>query len=154
MSQRFAQRLYLACAALALTDLGGMGKTIVGSNPCRRLTSKTTLVRPPPRYRLRKKTQIQRLVQIPVVGCAPEPEPAEQSQDLSPKMVYLVTLPHPKKTKSSDGYSLKAPGSLSKSEILDHLLAACECPVYLDAKNIVKLPPGAIEQDWYLQRVS
>ena len=105
-----------------------MGKTVVKPRPNRRLTGKTSFKVTP---------------QSAVVGSvlASEPDAKEARQKLAPKKVYLVTFPHPKQKRSKDGYPLKAPGSMTKSQVLDRLLGACQSPVYLDAKNIHACPP-------------
>lgn len=110
-----------------------MGKTLMGPLPSHRLTKKTAL-KPRP--------------QSAITGLALEAEPETNAdrQKVAPKMVYLVTFPHPKAAFSKDGYPLKAPGSLTKSEVLDRLLNACQNPVYLDAKNILACPSVPVQQ--------
>ena len=89
-----------------------MGKTVVGSRPSHRLTAKT-IFHPKP--------------QTAVVGSVLVPEPGTQAecQALAPKQVYLVTLPHTQQQRSKDGYPLNAPGSMTKTQVLDCLLWAC-----------------------------
>ena len=98
---------------------------------------------PRPRRRLKAKTAVAAMPQATVVGrpLSPEPEAPQARQALGAREVFLVTFPHPKKERSEDGYPLTAPGSLSKADVLDRLLNACQSPVYLDAKNILACPP-------------
>ena len=41
------------------------------------------------------------------------------------RLVYLVTLPHPKQAVSANGFQLVAPKDFSKAEIMKCLLDAC-----------------------------
>ena len=97
-----------------------MGKTAMTPVPTRRLRSKTTIcpkhtaIAPAPTRRLRSKTTVRPKPLTPLVGLVA----AEAGTDNGPKQVYLVTLPHPKQLKSQDGYSLIAPGSLTKVQVL------------------------------------
>ena len=102
-----------------------------------------TVASPRPTHRLKAKTSLKTSTQAFVIGSvlAPEPETKEECQKVAPKRVYLVTSPHPRQQRSKDGYALKAPGSMTKSEVLDCLLGACQNPVYLDAKNVLACPP-------------
>ena len=102
-----------------------------------------TVVSLPPRRRLTVKTSLKASTQSAIVGSvlALDPDANEDRQKLAPKQVFLVTFPHPKQQRSKDGYPLKAPGSMTKSQVLDRLLSSCRSPVYLDAKNIRACPP-------------
>ena len=59
---------------------------------------------------------------------------AEERADAR-KCAYLVTLPHPNATMSSDGFRLVAPENLSRQTVLEKFLDACERPLYLDMKS-------------------
>ena len=86
-----------------------------------------------PTKRLRVKTPPPRLAQTPVVGMAMDDEEADEKKG---RLVYLVTLPHPKQAFSAEGRPLVAPGSMSQREVLDKFLACCARPVYRDARSI------------------
>ena len=70
----------------------------------------------------------------------PEPQlslPDFDSQEHSDarKSVYLVTLPHPKSTHSTDGYPMVAPEAFKKHQVLQCFLDACARPVFMDMKS-------------------
>ena len=86
------------------------------------------------RLRLRSKTP---LPQTPVVGISLGAE-ASKKQGRS---VYLVTLPHPKQTRSECGRTLVAPESMSKKELMQKFLICCQNPVYIDPQGILERWP-------------
>ena len=96
---------------------------------------------PQPTRRLRNKTKVQRPKQTAIVAQALFEEAAP-----GPNEVYLVTIAHPKEAKSKDGYPLKAPGSMTKQEVLDKFRWSCANPVYVDAKNIVAKPSVPLDK--------
>ena len=75
--------------------------------------------------RLRKKTTVQRTLQVPLLR-----PPLEGEDAGAKKKVYLVTLSHPQRTHSQDGFQLVAPGSLLKTEVLEKFLDSCRRPLY------------------------
>ena len=125
-----------------------MGKTAMTPVPTRRLRSKTTIcpkhiaIAPAPTRRLRSKTTVCPQPLTPLVGLVA----AEAGTDNGPKQVYLVTLPHPRQLKSQDGYSLIAPGSLTKDQVLCKFLDACSRPIYVDPRNILTCPQVPLDK--------
>ena len=89
---------------------------------------------PPKRLRLRGKQATQSAL-------AQLPDFALEEDTNARKMVYLVTLPHPRSRLAADGTELVAPETLSKEQILHALLAACGDPEYLDGHNMQAKPP-------------
>ena len=53
----------------------------------------------------------------------------EAPEGSTKRMVYLVTLPHPKQAFSSTGIRLVSPGSLTKQQVLACFLDSCENPL-------------------------
>ena len=69
---------------------------------------------PPPDRRVRQKAPRGSVAQLPL------PEPADLGDEATAetkRMVYLVTLSHPRPSRSADGFLLTAPGSLTKSRL-------------------------------------
>ena len=60
---------------------------------------------------------------------------AEEVRDAR-KSVYLLTFPHPRRTKSKDGVLLVAPGTLSREELLEKIKDCFDNPEYVDVKTI------------------
>ena len=98
------------------------------------------------RRRLRGKQIVGELaVQLAIIGMAAQPtlEFAWQKamlvrEDLSPeemqskRRVYLVTLPHPKHC-GGDAKNLKAPGNLTRQDVISMFLDCFRWPAYVDA---------------------
>ncbi len=61
---------------------------------------------------------------------------AAQEKPGSKRMVYLVTLSHPRKSHSSCGKRLVAPGTKTKQQILDCFLDAAAHPSYTDGRSL------------------
>ena len=86
----------------------------------------------PQRKRLRTKTPQPRQQ-------APEPQAVvgveldEEADVGKARVVYLVTLPHPKQLTSASGQQLAAPGSKSRREILRIFLECCAELLYVNA---------------------
>ena len=88
---------------------------------------------PPPERRVRGKSSRGTVAQTPL----PEPvELGDEATSESKRMVYLVTLPHPRLNRSSDGFPLTAPGSLTKPQVLQRFQDACTHPVYIDPHSL------------------
>ena len=60
---------------------------------------------------------------------------AAQEVSSSRVAAYLVTFPHPRETTSADGFPLRAPGSMTRRELLECFLDSCGKPEYVDAKS-------------------
>ena len=56
-------------------------------------------------------------------------------------MVYLITIPHPWKAVSVDGFPLVAPGTMTREAIRDAVLDACAHPVGLGRGNQARVKP-------------
>ena len=102
----------------------------------------TTVVLPPPTRRLRSKITLLPKSITTLVGLVA----ADETKDSGPRQVYLVTLPHPKQQKSQDGYTLIAPGSLTREQVLHKFLDSCRSPVYVDARNIRACPSVPLDK--------
>ena len=105
-----------------------------------------TVLSPRPRPRLRVQTSARAPPQACAVGeeLTPDPGTQQESNKLGPQQVFLVTFLHPRRQSSQDGYPSTAPGSMTKSEVLDRLLHVCHSPLYLDAGNISACPAVAV----------
>ena len=85
---------------------------------------------PPKRFRLRHKTKP---LQTPVLAA-----PLDVEADVRKRrQVYLVTFPHPVETHSKTGRQLVSPGSLTKKQVLQMLMACFENPSYRNPKDIL-----------------
>ena len=91
--------------------------------------------RPAKRVRINGKTN----VQTPVPGLALDVEEATAVRE-----AYLVTLPHPLDTGDANTRGLVDPGSYSRAQVRDAVLAACEAPAH-DAAWL-RRHPGFIPQ--------
>ena len=54
------------------------------------------------------------------------------------RQVYLITFPHPQASHSKCGVKLVAPGSMSKTDLLNRVLDACAKPAYMDGHSLSK----------------
>jgi len=66
---------------------------------------------------------------------------------------YMITLPHPKRQRTTDGYAIVAPGQFSKRQIMDKLLDSFNAPVNASANGTlsppVPLAQGGIWREWH-----
>ena len=92
------------------------------------------------RTRLCAKTPPPKPRQAVVVGCQPA-----GTENSAKRQVYLVTLPHPRRSVSSSGRQLVAPGSLSKTDVLNKFLDACAAPMYADGRMLSNPQPVPIK---------
>jgi hypothetical protein len=88
-----------------------------------------------PTRRLRVKTKFVKPKQVPLTKID---DWALEEQDGSRRQVYLVTFPHPKSSHSKCGRLLVAPGTLTKRQILEKLLDACQKPIYSDGRSLAQ----------------
>ena len=72
-------------------------------------------------------------------------EVALQEKPDARKRVYLVTFPHPKQEKSSDGLRLVAPENHTRQQMLDIFRQCADKPEYTDARNILICSQVSIE---------
>ena len=77
--------------------------------------------------------------QIPL----PEPLAMHVEDKQARKMVYLITIPHPWRDVSVDGFRLVSPGTMSREAIRDAVLDACAHPVAADRGNRARVQPVA-----------
>ena len=70
-------------------------------------------------------------------ACVPELDDwAAQEKSGCKRQVYLVTLPHPRKSHSSCGKRLVAPGARTKQQVLACFLDAAARPAYSDGRSV------------------
>ena len=69
---------------------------------------------PPPDRRVRQKAPLGSVAQWPLPVLA---DLGDEATAETKRMVYLVTLSHPRLSRSADGFLLTAPGSLTKSRL-------------------------------------
>ena len=98
-----------------------------------------------PRKRLRTKTKVES--PAPSLSQAAIAGPIEGEEiTTARKAVYLVTFPHPRAQRSSDGYALKPPGDFTRKQLLDALLDSCMNPVYTDLKSRSQQPTVTLDK--------
>ena len=78
-----------------------------------------------PWRRMRGKQRLQ-VVQSGLPDCGSEGTASTRKQ------VYLITFPHPRITRTQDGFEVVAPESLDRGAILSKLLDSCARPIYTD----------------------
>ena len=110
--------------------------------PARRLRVKTSLGKKRLQFKLRivgkQSILVAKQFALAEVGAAQDPwaeleDWAAQEKPGGRRAVYLVTLPHPKRSHTQCGKKLVAPGTLTKKQILKCLLDAAAHPTYTDA---------------------
>lgn len=77
-----------------------------------------------------------------------------QEKACAHKAVYLVTLPHPKRSHAACGTKLVAPGTRSKKQILQCFLDAAAHPTYTDGRSLsrglgVKLKQAGVWREFH-----